>query len=325
MASTQLAAQARVPRPMMFAFALALVWRAALVPASAAGAGVGAPPALAASTVVAEPGPRVPIRIGEPHLFRNPVAPPVVEAQSIAEYGRLMDAARREGRLLPADDTRVRRFQTLIDKLAPLAAKWSDRAKNWQWEVNIVRSRDVRMVSFPGGKLVVYSGLLDRMNLTEDELAMLTGHEMAHALREQVREQLGEQQVPLGAVALSRLFGVAEFGEASAPAPAAPLAKFEFDATDETEADVIGTDIAARAGFDPRAALTLWDKLAIAARGEKDGGFIAIHPYSAERRHDLVKRLPDMLALYEKARAVATTPASAYKASPLDAGRSTRP
>lgn len=323
MESTQLAAKARAPRPMIVALAAALIWRAALVPA--AGAGAGAPPALAASVVVVEATPRAPIRFGQTHLFRNPVPPPVVEAQSIAEYGRLMDAARREGRLLPADDTRVQRFRTLLDKLAPLATKWSDRAKNWQWEVNIVRSRDARMVSFPGGKLVVYSALLDRMNLTEDELAMLTGHEIAHALREQVREQLGEQQVPLGAVALSRLFGVAEFGEASAPAPAAPLAELEFDATDETEADVIGSDIAARAGFDPRAAVTLWDKLATATRGERDGGFIAIHPYSAERRHDLVKRLPDMLSLYEKARAAATGQASSYKASPPDAGRSKRP
>jgi predicted Zn-dependent protease len=301
--STQVAARRRAPRglrPLIVAVAAAVVWLAALVPAAAAAEVFGSATSLGASAAAEAPS-RTPIGISAPRLFRNPVPPAVVEAQSIAEYGRLMDAARAEGRLLPASDPRVQRMRTLLGKLAPFAAKWSDRAKNWQWDIDIVRSRDIRMVSFPGGKLVVYSGILDRIRLTKDELAMLIGHEMAHALREQVREQLGEQTVPLGAVALSRLFGVAEIGDASAPPPATALSKLKFDAMDETEADVIGGDIASRAGFDPRAAVTLWDKLAVATRGDKDGGFIAIHPYSAARRQDLVKRLPDMLALYAKA------------------------
>lgn len=255
---------------------------------------------------------QAPVRFGESRLFGNPVAPPVVEAQSIAEYTQLMNRARRDGRLLPADDPSVRRLRALLAKLAPLAAKWSDRAKNWQWQIDVVRSADVRMVSLPGGKLVVYSGLFEGVHLTDDEMAMLLGHEIAHALREQVREQLGEQQAPLGAVALSRLFGVAEIGEASAPAPTAPLASLKFDATDETEADVIGSDIASRAGFDPRAAVSLWDKLAVAGRDDKDRGFIAMHPYSAARRHDLVKRLPDLLASYAKARGITVDQLPAY-------------
>ncbi|RDV00205.1 M48 family peptidase [Trinickia dinghuensis] len=216
-----------------------------------------------------------------------------------------MNRARSDGRLLPADDPRVQRLRVLLAKLSPFAAKWSERAKNWHWDVSVVRSRDARMVSLPGGKLVVYSALLDRAHLNDDELAMLFGHEIAHALREQVREQLGEQRVPLGAVALSRLFGIADLGEASTPMPTARLADLKFDATDETEADVIGGDIASRAGFDPRAAVTLWDKLAALARSDKSGGFIAMHPYSAARRRDLIKRLPDMLALYAKARGIA--------------------
>lgn len=307
----------------MLALAAAVVWRAAILPAATAGELPGARAALGASAT-AESVSRSSIGIGQANLFRNPVSPPIVEAQSIAEYGRLMDAARDEGRLLPAEDPRVQRMYALLVKLAPLATKWSDRAKNWQWDINIVRSRDIRMVSFPGGKLVVYSGLLDRLGLGQDELAMLLGHEMAHALREQVREQLGEQTVPLGAVALSRLFGVTEFGDPSAPVPTAPLAKLEFDATDETEADVIGGDIAARAGFDPRAAVTLWDKLAAATRGDKDGGFIATHPYGAARRQDLVKRLPDMLALYARAHGLAADEAAAIKAFPTNAGHAKR-
>jgi predicted Zn-dependent protease len=258
----------------------------------------------AADTTTAAIAADAPLGFGATRPFRNALPPPVVEAQSQAEYDRLIGRARAAGLLLPDDDMRVMRLRALLEKLTPFAAKWSDRAKTWQWEVNVVRSSDARMVSLPSGKLIVYSALAQRIRLTDDELAMLFGHEMAHALREQVREELGEQSAPLGTVAFARLFGVTEFGDASAPAPAASLTGIEFDATDETEADVIGTDIAARAGFDPRAAIVLWDKLALAARRGGTGSFM--DPYNAARREDLVKRLPDMLALYAKARAIAS-------------------
>ncbi|ONV63037.1 peptidase M48 Ste24p, partial [Burkholderia cenocepacia] len=79
------------------------------------------------------------------------------------------------------------------------------------------------------------------------------------------------------------------------------LQSLHYDPTDETEADVIGGDIAARAGFDPRAAITLWDKLAVATRANKASGFIYTHPYSSARRQDLLNRLPDLMPLYAKA------------------------
>ncbi|MGG1945276.1 M48 family metallopeptidase [Trinickia sp. NRRL B-1857] len=300
MESTQLAAKARCPRWPMLGVAAVVLWCCRPGPSWSA-----TEAADTATASIAADAPHASVGFGAARPFRNALPPPVVEAQSQAEYDRVLTRARAAGLLLPDDDARVMRLRALLAKLSPFAAKWSDRAKNWQWEISVVRSNDARMVSLPSGKLIVYSALTQHIRLTDDELAMLFGHEMAHALREQVREELGEQSAPFGSVALSRLFGVTEFGNASAPAPAAPLTGIEFDAIDETEADVIGTDIAARAGFDPRAAIALWDKLALAARGGGTGSFMAMHPYTTARRQDLVKRLPDMLALYTKARAVA--------------------
>ncbi|WP_220702139.1 M48 family metallopeptidase [Trinickia fusca] len=277
------------------------------MPASAvaAGAAASAPPYEASEQ----------IRFGNGTRFRNSMPSPLVEARSLADYGQLLEHAQQSGQLLPPSDPRVQRIRELVTRIAPFADKWNDRVKTWKWEVNVVRSRDTRLYVLPGGKVVVYGGLLDRARLKPDELGMLFGHEIAHALREQARERLvAQQSAPLGGQAMSQLFGVGELGTAATAGGDTSVfgVHVQYDATDETEADVIGSDIAARAGFDPRAAVTLWDKLAAASRGEKAGSFVALHPYSAARRRDLVKRLPDMLALFAKAKGVAVEQLPSY-------------
>ncbi len=277
---------------------------------AAANAGTGAAtsqPSAASAPAPAALAPNAAVRFGNGPTFRNLIPSPLVEAQSAVEYMQLIERARNEGRLLPSSDPRVERIRSIVMRVAPFADKWSERVKDWRWEVNVVRSREIGMFCLPGGKLVVYSGLLDRMRLKDDELGVLFGHMIAHALREQVRDRLSAQQAaPFGTEALPQLFGVTELDGASPQAPGlgGPILAMRYDATDETEADVIGADIAARAGFDPRAALSLWDKLADATRGDRGAGFIHIHPYSEARRLDIIKRLPDMLAQYAKARGV---------------------
>jgi predicted Zn-dependent protease len=238
-------------------------------------------------------------------MFRSLVPSPLLEAQSALEYATLVERARADGQLLPSEDARVERMRAIVARLAPFADKWSDRVKTWHWEVNVVRARRIGLACLPGGKILVYSGLLDRIRLGDDELGVLVAHEIAHAVREQVRERLGAQQA-LGASPMSQLFGTTGLDgmPSFSPALRTSVLSIDYDATDETEADVIGGDIAARAGFDPRAAVPLWDKLAFATRREKNS-FIRSHPYSEARRLDLKKRLPDMLALFAKARGIA--------------------
>ena len=256
------------------------------------------------------------VRFDNGATFRSLVPSPLLEAQSAIEYTEVVERAREDGRLLPATDARVERLRAIALRIAPFAGKWSDRVKDWRWEVNVVRSPRIGIYCLPGGKILVYTGLIDRIRLRDDELGLLFGHEIAHALREQVRDRLARQAMSLGSSPMPRLFGVAELDGTPAPAPAIgmPLASIRYDATDETEADIIGNDIAARAGFDPRAAVPLWDKLAGATRRDKNG-FILAHPYSEARRSDLLKRLPDRLALYAKARGIAVEQLPAYGAT----------
>ncbi|KUZ72589.1 peptidase M48 [Burkholderia ubonensis] len=243
------------------------------------------------------------VRFGNAVAFRTLIPSPLLEQLTANEYAQIVQAAAQNNRLLPANQPRVKRLRAIVAKLAPYSVKWNDRVKTWAWDVNAIRSRDIRVSCLPGGKILVYGGMLDRVRLNDDELGVLLAHGIAHALREHARSSFSDtSQTSLRAAALPPLFGVGD----PLPQPLnldERLQTLRYDPTDETEADVIGGDIAARAGFDPRAAITLWDKLAAATRANRESGFIYTHPYGAARRQDLLNRLPDLLPLYAKAMA----------------------
>ncbi|WXK34382.1 M48 family metallopeptidase [Mycetohabitans rhizoxinica] len=245
------------------------------------------------------------VRFGNSAAFRNLISPSMLEQQASGEYQQWVRSAQQRGQLLPDGDPQVKRVRAMLQRLIPYALKWNERAKQWHWEAYVVRSQHVMIRCLPGGKLLIDSALLTRLRPNDDELAMLMGHMVAHALREHARERLGRQQaMQLGAGAIPQLFGPADLG--SAPlGVGTQLAHLRYDAADETEADVIGDEIASRAGFDPRAALAVWRRAA-ALPGASQTSFIATHPMTPQRATDLRKRLPDMLPLYAKA--LGTTP-----------------
>ncbi|SDQ67925.1 Peptidase family M48 [Paraburkholderia tuberum] len=242
------------------------------------------------------------LRYGGYMVFRNLIPSSMLEAQAAEEFNQIVYGASHANRLYGETDARVTRVRSIIDRMIPYSLKWNERAKLWKWEVAVVRSNDIRMYCLPGGKIVVYSGILDRVRLNDDEVGMLIGHEIAHALREHARMRLGQLQASQldSSGTIPQLFGLADLGMAPLGI-GSRLLEMKYESTDETEADVIGSDIASRAGFDPRAAVTLWDKLAQATRGSRKQGFIYVHPYTPARRDDIIKRLPDMLPLYAKA------------------------
>ncbi|MFM0732945.1 M48 family metallopeptidase [Paraburkholderia sediminicola] len=259
-------------------------------------------PAASAPAAPSYSSPNTQLRYGGYLVFRNLIPSPMLEAQAGEEFSQIVYGAEHADRLYGDTDAHVTRVRSIVDKLIPYSLKWNERAKGWKWNVAVVRSPDIRMYCLPGGKIVVYSGLLDRTRLNDNELGMLIGHEIAHALREHARERLGELQSSQldSSGTIPQLFGLADLGAAPLGI-GSRLLEMKYESTDETEADVIGSDIASRAGFDPRAAVTLWDKLAKATRSNRDQGYIYVHPYTPARRQDIIKRLPDMLPLYAKA------------------------
>ncbi len=240
------------------------------------------------------------ITFGNDAQFRNLISSATLEQQSADEYAQIIRDASFNHSLIPDTSAIVRRARDITNKEIPFALKWNDRAKQWKWEINVVRSNEIRMYGLPGGKIVIYSGLIDKLRLNDNEIGMMIGHEIAHALREHARDRLGRLQAEqLNAGTIPQLFGFANPG-ATPLGIGEQLLAMRYSPADETEADVIGSEIASRAGYDPRAAVTLWNKIDTHTR-RSDNGFIWMHPYGVDRHNDLIKRLPDMMPLYAKA------------------------
>jgi predicted Zn-dependent protease len=153
----------------------------------------------------------------------------------------------------------------------------------------------------PGGKIAFYTGILDQLQLNDDEVAMIMGHEMAHALREHARERMGKSAATnIGASLLSQLLGLGDLGQTVAGL-GVELLNLRFGREDESEADLVGMELGARAGFDPRAGITLWQKMGAANKGAPPQ-WLSTHPAGATRIADMERNLPRVMPLYERAR-----------------------
>jgi predicted Zn-dependent protease len=226
-----------------------------------------------------------------------------LERQAQADYGQLLRQAQAQRALAPAGHPTLERLRVVARRLIPHTERFSDRADDWRWEVNLIGSRQVNAFVMPGGKIAFYSGIVDSLKLTDDEIAMIMGHEMAHALLEHSRERAGKtllaQLGTLVASLVSMALGYGDLGGQLASG-AARLTLLTFSRGDEAEADLVGLDIAARAGYDPRASIVLWQKMAAASRGQPPE-FLSTHPAHDTRIDTLRKAMPKVLPLYARA------------------------
>jgi predicted Zn-dependent protease len=203
---------------------------------------------------------------------------------------------------LNRNPAQVARVRAIAQRLATASGAFRADAPRWAWESNVITSKEINAWAMPGGKIAVYSGLIDQLRVTDDELAAVMGHEIAHALREHGRERASQAMAQ--GVALSVLGIVVGASESSVQ-----LAQVITDVTinlpnsreHEQEADRVGVELAARAGYDPRAAVTLWQKMARTAGGGPPQ-FLSTHPSPENRIRDLQGYAARVMPLYEAAR-----------------------
>jgi predicted Zn-dependent protease len=156
----------------------------------------------------------------------------------------------------------------------------------------------------PAGKMAMYSGLIQKLNATDDEIAAVMGHEISHALREHARERISRQMGTQMAVGIAgALFGIGDMGQQLGGMVADVTLNLPNSRTHETEADRMGVELAARAGYDPRAAITLWEKMSKTASGGQPPKFLSTHPSHEDRINDLRAYSEKVLPLYQQARA----------------------
>ena len=249
--------------------------------------------------------PREGVEVGKNSVFTR-LAPADLEQQAALQYRQQLAQAAEKRALAPPDHPQLKRLRAIAQRLIPHALAWNPRAKDWKWEVNLIGSKQINAYCMPGGKIAFYTGILDQLQLSDDEVAMVMGHEIAHALREHARERMGKSAVTegvarVGGAVLSAWLGIDPQLTDAAARGGASLARLSFSRSDETEADLVGMELAARAGYDPRAGVTLWQKMSAANKGAQPQ-WLSTHPSGKTRIQEIEQNLPRVLPLYERAR-----------------------
>ena len=216
-------------------------------------------------------------------------------------YQETLTEASSKG-VLDKTSAEAKRVQAIADRLIAQAPKLRPDSAQWQWEVNLIKSDDLNANCGPGGKIIFYTGLIDKLKLTDDEIAAVMGHEIAHALREHGREAMskayGVQMAKQGAGAF---LGLGADSLALADTVVQYSLTLPNSRANENEADLLGLELSARAGYDPNAAVTLWDKMTAASAGSQPE-FMSTHPSSANRTAALQAAIPKVMPLYQSAK-----------------------
>lgn len=224
-----------------------------------------------------------------------------VEQGAAKAYEDIITKAQKEGKL-NTNRKMYLRVKGIADRLIPHTAVFRSDAPSWAWEVNVLQDEQLNAWCMAGGKIAFYSGLIEKLKLTDDEIAAVMGHEIAHALREHSRERISQQMVT--SIGLDVL--AAGLGLSSGQAELAGLVtnvtiSLPYGRKHETESDRIGVELAARAGYDPRAAIRLWQKM-----GQQGGGsppeLLSTHPSPENRMKDLADYSQKVMPLYQQAK-----------------------
>jgi predicted Zn-dependent protease len=230
----------------------------------------------------------------------------VSESQAIASsrqaYVQEMGKYKKEGKLV-TDPRVINRVKVITERLVAQAVKMRPDSAKWEWTVEVVDDpQNVNAWCMAGGRMAIYTGLLLKVDPTDDELAQVMGHEIAHALANHTAERMSVAMASqLGVVAAGILLDQSASTIAAGVAAAQVAVNLPNSRQAESEADRIGIELAAKAGYDPQAAVTLWQKMAAVGGGKGPPQFLSTHPSDATRQQALAKLVPQMMPYYQAA------------------------
>jgi len=226
-----------------------------------------------------------------------------IERISASSFEQQAKAAQKKNVLITSGP-QYERLKTIANRLIPQTAVFRDDTHSWNWGLQLIDSPLVNATCAPGGRITFYSGIINKLNLTDDEIAAIMGHEIAHAVREHGRERVSQAmaQNVIANVALA----AAGAGSAQSIDAANQIMQYVLvlpnSRQNEKEADAIGLEIAARGGYDPRAAITLWEKMSKESKGKNPPEFLSTHPSNENRIKELAALMPRVMPLYEAAK-----------------------
>jgi len=223
-----------------------------------------------------------------------------IDRISASSFEQQAKAAQKKN-ILITSGPQYERLKTIANRLIPQTAVFRDDTRTWGWGLQLIDSPMVNATCAPGGRITFYTGIINKLNLTDDEIAAIMGHEIAHAVREHGREQVSQAlaQNVFSNVALA----TAGPGSAKSIDAANQIMQYVLvlpnSRQNEKEADAIGLEIAARGGYDPRAAITLWEKMNKESKGKNPPEFLSTHPSNQNRIKELAALMPRVMPLYE--------------------------
>ena len=245
--------------------------------------------------------------VGVERTQRMSISSAQINAAAEQSYAQTMQEAAAKG-VLNRDPNAVNRVRAVASRLIPATAAFRADAPGWRWEVNVLSSPEINAWCMPGGKIAVYTGLLEKLALSNEELAAVMGHEIAHALREHARERMGKSVATDGLARIGSTIAAAAFGinpnlTDFVARQGANLLSLKFSRDDETEADLVGMELAARAGYNPESGVSLWQKMSEANKGAPPQ-WLSTHPSGNSRIQEIQANLPKVMPLYERAKVV---------------------
>jgi predicted Zn-dependent protease len=240
-----------------------------------------------------------------------------VNEAAAQQYTAMMSEAQQKGVLLPPTHPEVKRLRAIAQRIIPYAPRWNQVASQWQWQVNLVQSDQVNAFCLPGGRIGFFTGILTSLKLTDDEVAAVMGHEIAHALREHGRERMAKSNMTslgarVGGALLSGILGVDPNITGTVANAAGQMLVLKFSRDEEREADLVGLDISSRAGYDPRAGVALWRKMA-ALNKRTPIELLSTHPGGETRIQDIEAHLNVLLPLYARTKGTTAAKLPPYR------------
>lgn len=218
---------------------------------------------------------------------------------AVKAYQQVLSDAKQKN-TLNTDPKTVKRLKTIADRLIPQTQIYRKDALKWQWEVNLITSEQLNAWCMPGGKIAFYTSIINKLNLTDGEIAAIMGHEIAHALREHGRERASQAMVgQAGLTALSIVTGMEGLAMDATSMVMQATFILPNSRTHEIEADRMGVELAARGGYNPYDAVSVWQKMAKISK-DAPPEFLSTHPAHDSRIKDLTRYAKKVMPLYDQ-------------------------
>jgi predicted Zn-dependent protease len=226
-----------------------------------------------------------------------------IEASKDA-YAQMLAPVQKQGKL--NDDPALKaRVDRITARLVAQAIQYRPETAGWDWQVAVIDDPNTMNAwCMAGGRMAIYTGLIQKLNLTDDEIAQVMGHEIAHALAKHTAERMSTAMASETALQVGAMLLGSQSAGSQAALQAAAVAttvgvQLPNSRQQESEADRIGIELAAKAGYNPQAAPTLWAKMRQASGNKGGSDFLSTHPADEKRQQTLAALVPQMMPYYE--------------------------